>query len=160
MLTPEQIRQVKGMGCLQDKRYEDVFNVRVLTKNGRLTTDTARIILDAADKFGSGKIAMTTRLTIEIQGVKYDNIPGLIEFLAQHGLEPGGTGFVHAMGQDVPITWTPAGLGGDFADGTVTAGGLEFAAGEGKLVLTWSRELPEEYSNDLPPEHYIANMED
>ena len=75
-------------------------------------------------------------------------------------LEPGGTGFVHAMGQDVPITWTPAGLGGDFADGTVTAGGLEFAAGEGKLVLTWSRELPEEYSNDLPPEHYIANMED
>lgn len=75
-------------------------------------------------------------------------------------LEPDGTGFVHAMGQDVPITWTPAGLGGDFADGTVTAGGLEFAAGEGKLVLTWSRELPEEYSNDLPPEHYIANMED
>jgi len=92
MLTPEQIKQVKGLGCLQDKRYEDVFNVRVLTKNGRLTTETARVILDAADKFGSGKIAMTTRLTIEIQGVKYDNIPGLIEFLGQHGLEPGGTG--------------------------------------------------------------------
>ena len=92
MLTPEQIKQVKGMGCLQDKRYEDVFNVRVLTKNGRLTTDTARIILDAADKFGSGKIAMTTRLTIEIQGVKYDNIPGLMDYLKENGLEAGGTG--------------------------------------------------------------------
>lgn len=92
MLTPEQIKQVKGLGCLQDKRYEDVFNVRVLTKNGRLTTDTARVILDAADKFGSGKIAMTTRLTIEIQGVKYDNIPGLMEYLNENGLEAGGTG--------------------------------------------------------------------
>jgi len=92
MLTPEQIKQVKGLGCLQDKRYDDVFNVRVLTKNGRLTTDTARVILDAADQFGSGKIAMTTRLTIEIQGVKYDNIPGLMAYLEQHGLESGGTG--------------------------------------------------------------------
>ena len=92
MLTPEQIKQVKDLGCLQDKRYEDVFNVRVLTRNGRITTDEARIILDAADKFGSGKIAMTTRLTIEIQGVKYDKIPDLIAFLNQHGLESGGTG--------------------------------------------------------------------
>ena len=92
MLTPEQIKQVKGLGCLQDKRYEDVFNVRVLTRNGRITTDEARIILDAADKFGSGKIAMTTRLTIEIQGVKYDNIPALMELLNQNGLEAGGTG--------------------------------------------------------------------
>ena len=39
ILTPEQIRQVKGLGCLQDKRYTDVFNVRVLTRNGRITTD-------------------------------------------------------------------------------------------------------------------------
>ena len=92
MLTPEQIKQVKGLGCLQDKRYEDVFNVRVITKNGRITTDDARVILDAADKFGSGKIAMTTRLTIEIQGVKYDNIPGLMAFLNEHGLDAGGTG--------------------------------------------------------------------
>ena len=92
MLTPEQIKQVKGLGCLQDKRYEDVFNVRVLTKNGRLTTDTTRLILDAADQFGSGKIAMTTRLTIEIQGVKYENIPALMEYLERNGLQSGGTG--------------------------------------------------------------------
>ena len=92
MLTPEQIKEVKGLGCLQDKRYEDVFNVRVLTRNGRITTEEGRAILDAADKFGSGKVAMTTRLTIEIQGVKYDNIQPMIDFLKDKGLDCGGTG--------------------------------------------------------------------
>lgn len=91
-LTPEQIKKVKGLGCLQDKRYSDVFNVRTITRNGRITTDEVRAIAEAADKFGSGKVAMTSRLTIEIQGVPYDNIEPLRAFLAQHGLETGGTG--------------------------------------------------------------------
>ena len=91
-LTPEQIKTVKGMGCLQDKRYDDVFNVRVITRNGRITTDEVRAIAEAADRFGSGKVAMTSRLTIEIQGVKYEHIEALQAFLGEHGLETGGTG--------------------------------------------------------------------
>jgi len=91
-LSPEQIKQVKGLGCLQDKRYSDVFNVRTITRNGRITTDEVRAIAEAADRFGSGKVAMTSRLTIEIQGVPYDNIEPMRAFLAQHGLETGGTG--------------------------------------------------------------------
>ena len=35
---------------------------------------------------------MTSRLTVEIQGVPFDNIEPLREFLAQNGLETGGTG--------------------------------------------------------------------
>lgn len=92
ILTPEQIKQVKGLGCLQDKRYSDVFNVRVITRNGRITTDEVRAIAEAADRFGSGKVAMTSRLTIEIQGVPYDSIQSLMDFLAEHGMETGGTG--------------------------------------------------------------------
>ena len=38
-LTPEQIGKVKGLGCLKDKRYDDIFNIRVVTRNGRITTD-------------------------------------------------------------------------------------------------------------------------
>ena len=91
-LTAEQIGKVKGLGFLRDKRYDDVFNVRVITRNGKITTDESRHIARAADLFGSGEIAMTTRQTIEIQGVAYDNIPGLISFLEEAGLEPGGTG--------------------------------------------------------------------
>ena len=91
-LSAEDIKRVKGLGCLQDKRYPDVFNVRVITRNGRITTDEVRAIAEAADRFGSGKVGMTSRLTIEIQGVQYDNIEALQAFLAEHGLETGGTG--------------------------------------------------------------------
>jgi len=91
-LTADEIKTVKGLGCLQDKRYEDVFNVRVITRNGKITSAEHRVIADAADKFGSGAVTMTSRLTLEIQGVKYDDIPALREFLAQNGLETGGTG--------------------------------------------------------------------
>ena len=91
-LTPEEIKRVKGLGCLRDKRYPDVFNVRVITRNGKITSAEHRAIADAAEKFGSGEVAMTTRLTLEIQGVKHANIQPLIDFLAQYGLSTGGTG--------------------------------------------------------------------
>lgn len=91
-LTDAQIAKVKSYGCLQDKRYDDVFNVRVITRNGVITSDEQRTISEAADLFGSHKVAMTTRLTIEIQGVKYDDIPSLIMFLRERGLKTGGTG--------------------------------------------------------------------
>ncbi|MBQ2242148.1 MAG: 4Fe-4S binding protein [Clostridia bacterium] len=91
-LTPADIMRVKAFGCLKDKRFDDIFNVRVITRNGKITTDEQRAIAEAADRFGSGEVAMTTRLSIEIQGVKYDNIDALIEFLGEHGLETGGTG--------------------------------------------------------------------
>jgi dissimilatory sulfite reductase (desulfoviridin) alpha/beta subunit len=86
------ITKVKGLGCLRDKRYEDIFNVRVITRNGKITTDEQRAIAKAADLFGSGEVAMTSRMTVEIQGVSYDNIPSLILFLRENGLDSGGTG--------------------------------------------------------------------
>lgn len=91
-VSAEDIKRVKGLGCLQDKRYPDVFNVRVITRNGRISTDEHRAIAEAADRFGSGCVAMTTRLTMEVQGVQYDNIEPLIAFLKSHGLDAGGTG--------------------------------------------------------------------
>ena len=91
-LTPEQIAQVKGLGCLRDKRYPNVFNVRVITRNGKITAAESKAIAEASELFGSSEVAMTSRLTVEIQGVPYDNIPALIDFLKQRGLETGGTG--------------------------------------------------------------------
>ena len=91
-LPPEEIKRVKGLGCLQDKRYPDVFNVRVITRNGKITAEEHRTIAEAAEKFGSGAVTMTTRLTLEIQGVKHADIQPLIDFLNEHGLSTGGTG--------------------------------------------------------------------
>lgn len=71
-------------------------------------------------------------------------------------LDRGGGGYVHAMGQELPVTWTREGLEGDFSDGVPTDGGLEFPSGEEPLVLTWSRELPEGYADVfLRPGYYV-----
>ena len=91
-VSPEDITRVKALGFLQDKRTADCFNGRVITRNGKITAEETKAIVEAAEKFGSGEIAMTSRLTIEIQKVPYANIEPLREYLAQFGLETGGTG--------------------------------------------------------------------
>ena len=91
-LPAEEIKRVKALGCLQDKRFPDVFNVRIITRNGKITSEEHHVIAEAAEKFGSGEVTMTTRLTLEIQGVKHENIQPLIDFVGEHGLSTGGTG--------------------------------------------------------------------
>ncbi len=91
-LSAAEIKRIKGLGCLQDKRYPDVFNVRVITRNGKITAEEQKKIAEAAERFGSGEVTMTTRLTLEIQGVPYDNLEDLMAFLQEAGLETGGTG--------------------------------------------------------------------
>lgn len=91
-LTADQIAKVKGLGCLRDKRYDDVFNVRVITGNGKITANVQKTVAEAAEIFGSSEIALTGRMTLEIQGVRYDKIPALIMYLKSRGLETGGTG--------------------------------------------------------------------
>ena len=88
-----EITRVKGLGFLWDKRTPDKFNGRVITRNGKITARECAAIAEAARRFGSGEVAMTTRLTVEIQGVPFDNIEPMREFLRQEaGLETGGTG--------------------------------------------------------------------
>lgn len=91
-VSPEDITRVKALGCLWDKNTPDRFNVRVITRNGKITAAESQAISEAAALYGSGEIAMTTRLTVEIQGVPYDDIEPLRQHLAQAGLETGGTG--------------------------------------------------------------------
>ncbi len=84
--------RVKALGFLKDKRTPDKFNGRVITRNGKITGEEARAIADAAELFGNGEVTMTSRLTMEIQGVPFDNIEPLREYLMERGLETGGTG--------------------------------------------------------------------
>ena len=91
-IPANEVKRLKGLGCLWDKRTPDCFNVRVITRNGKLTADEHLTVAEAARKFGSGEVTMTTRLTLEIQGVPYENVEPLIEFLNANGLDAGGTG--------------------------------------------------------------------
>jgi NADPH-dependent 2,4-dienoyl-CoA reductase/sulfur reductase-like enzyme/dissimilatory sulfite reductase (desulfoviridin) alpha/beta subunit/rhodanese-related sulfurtransferase len=91
-VSKEEETRVKALGFLKDKNTADKFNGRVITRNGKITAEEARTIAEAAEKFGSGEVTMTSRLTMEIQGVPFDNIEPLREYLMQAGLETGGTG--------------------------------------------------------------------
>ena len=91
-VTPEEETRVKALGFLRDKSTADKFNGRVITRNGKITAEETRTIAEAAERFGSGEVTMTSRLTMEIQGVPFDNIEPLREYLMQAGLETGGTG--------------------------------------------------------------------
>ena len=87
-----EIARVKGLGFLRDKNTTDRFNCRVITRNGKITARESWAIAQAAEQFGSGELAMTTRLTVEIQGIPFRNIEPLRDYLSQYGLETGGTG--------------------------------------------------------------------
>ena len=62
------------------------------TTNGKITAQQTAVLAQAAEKFGSGEVEFTTRLTVEIRGVHFDDIPAFQEFIAPAGLITGGTG--------------------------------------------------------------------
>ena len=90
-IHPDEIKRVKGLGCLQNKGT-DCFNIRVLTVNGKITSQQAKTLAEAAEKFGSGELTFTTRMTVEVKGVHYDNIEPFMAYIGQVGLIAGGTG--------------------------------------------------------------------
>lgn len=91
-VSAEEVARVKGLGFLRDKNTADKFNCRVLTVNGKVSADFLRTIAEATEKFGSGEAAFTSRMTVEIQGIPYENIDEFIAFINSRGLECGGTG--------------------------------------------------------------------
>ena len=92
-IKPEDIKRVKALGFLNNKGT-DLFNGRIITVNGKINAEQAAVIAEAAKKFGNGEVEFTVRLTVEVRGIHYDNIEPFREFIAQAGLETGGTGSV------------------------------------------------------------------
>ena len=90
-LTAEDIRRVKGIGFLHNKGTNR-FNGRVITRNGRVTADEMACVARAAERFGDGRVALTTRLTLEVTGIPYEQIEPFRQYIAQSGLVTGGTG--------------------------------------------------------------------
>ena len=90
--TAEEIARLKGQGFLRDKTTPDAFNARVITVNGKVSAKTLETVAEAARRFGSGEVALTVRQTFEVQRIPYSNVEPFLAFLAEHGLETGGTG--------------------------------------------------------------------
>lgn len=89
-LTEEQKKTYKARGIILTRDGEH-FIERVLSPNGVFNGDQMQAITDAAKKYGSGKVAMTTRLTMEIMDVPFENIEACCDAMYGAGLYVGGT---------------------------------------------------------------------
>ena len=74
MLTKEQIMSVKARGFLRN-RGTDCFSGRVVTVAGVFTPNDLHTVAECAERFGSGKVGFTSRLSAEIVGIPFDKIP-------------------------------------------------------------------------------------
>lgn len=90
-ISKEEEKRVKALGFLSNKGTDN-FSGRVLTVNGKITAEQMQCIAEAARLYGNGNITFTTRLTAEVQGIPYENIPAFREYLTKAGLVTGGTG--------------------------------------------------------------------
>lgn len=90
-ITAEEKKRLKGEGFLP-QRQEGYFACRVITKNGCNTAEETKKIADIAEKYGRGYLSYTTRLTVEIPWIPYENIQKVKDELKEIGLYTGGTG--------------------------------------------------------------------
>lgn len=90
-ITPEQRKEVKGQGFLSNNDGIH-FSCRVITENGALTSAQLKNVCEISEKYGNGNISLTTRLTLEVPGIEFDNIEEVKSHLAKDGLRSGGTG--------------------------------------------------------------------
>lgn len=90
-ITAEQRKKVKGEGFLSNSDGEH-FSARIITENGVLTSIQVKNLCEAAEKYGNGQIAFTSRLTLELPGIKFEDIENVKEYVAKDGMAIGGTG--------------------------------------------------------------------
>ncbi len=90
-VSKEEEKRLKGLGFLNN-RGTDEFSARVITVNGKVTAAQHRCMADAAEKYGNGRLAYTTRLSVEIPGIPYEKVDEFQSFIAKEGLMTGGTG--------------------------------------------------------------------
>lgn len=90
-ISKEEEKRVKALGFLSNKGT-DTFSGRVITRNGVISADEMRCMVAAAEKYGNGNLTLTTRLTVECQGIPFEQIEPFRKQLARAGLETGGTG--------------------------------------------------------------------
>lgn len=90
-ITTAEKKALKGRGYILNRDGQH-FIARVIPIDGVLNAEELKTITEAAEKFGDGRVALTTRLTVEVQGLTYENIEPFNEYIKKSGLYTGGTG--------------------------------------------------------------------
>lgn len=90
-ITPEEKTALKGRGFILTNDGEH-FIARIVPNSAFIPTGSLQKIVEAADKYGNGEIALTSRMTLEVQGISYENIEPFNEAVLAAGYTTGGTG--------------------------------------------------------------------
>lgn len=90
-INKDDIASVKSRGFLLNRGTE-CFSGRVVAVGGNYTAESMRVLGECAERFGSGKVIVTSRLCAEIPGIPFEKIPEAEAFMESHGMRFGGTG--------------------------------------------------------------------
>ena len=90
-ISAEEKKALKGRGIILNRDGE-TFSVRVITEDGTLSAEQMESLSQAARRYGNGKVAMTVRMTVELQGIANESIEPMCAMLDSVGLYTGGTG--------------------------------------------------------------------
>lgn len=90
-VTENEKKELKAQGYLPSRDGEHVA-VRIITKNGVLSSEEIKVAGDVAKKYGRNEMTFTTRLTVEIPWIKYEDVDAVKQIFAQNGIVTGGTG--------------------------------------------------------------------
>ncbi len=90
-LTKEDITKAKGRGFLQNRGTE-CFSGRAVSVAGIFSPAQLRALAECAERYGSGNVIFTSRLSAEIPGIPFDMIDEADEYIKSQGLSFGGTG--------------------------------------------------------------------
>lgn len=84
-ITEAEKKALKGRGLILNNDGEH-FIARIVAPNGVFTNEQMQMVSNIAKKYGDGRVALTVRLTIEIQGVPYENLEPLVKEVEAAGL--------------------------------------------------------------------------
>lgn len=84
-ITEDKIAELKGKGFILMKDKEH-FNARLVVPAGVLEADKMIKICDIAKKYGTGVVMPTVRFSMEIPGIKYDDIENVMKECDEAGV--------------------------------------------------------------------------
>lgn len=84
-------KELKNLGFIINEKT-DTFTANIITVNGILSASQQKCIGEAAEKFGNGRIKLSTSFTIEVQGITHENLDKFRKYIAKENLQTGGVG--------------------------------------------------------------------
>ena len=91
MISKDEIARLKGEGILAQKQ-EGYFSIRILSRAGNFTSEELCNLARLSQNYGKGYLGLTTRMTVEIPWIKYEDIESFKNDLKEVKLSHGGTG--------------------------------------------------------------------